>query len=155
MNKAIVTRKIREWLNRYLGAEIVGTIAALSCAWIGHLLTGSLVVAALAGSYGEGIAYYGYLGFRESRRHYRQHSQHPPLRRYLLTILKTARDMMVEFGVAEVLDSLLFRPFCMYIGPRLLHNFPAGIVAGKIVADIGFYSIAIVCYEFKKRWDLD
>ena len=144
--------KIREWLWRYVPAEIVATITALLGATIAHTLTGLLIVAAIGGTIGENIGYYGYFAIKEATRHYRDHSQHGALRRMFLTAVKTVRDMAVEFGPAEALDSLVMRPLCMYLGPQLLPSFELGILAGKIAADIVFYSLAIIGYELRKQW---
>jgi hypothetical protein len=38
----------------------------------------------------------------------------------------------------------------MYVGPILLGSLTAGVIFGKVVADIVFYTLAIVGYEFGK-----
>lgn len=146
------TRKAREWLARYIPAEIIATFTAISSALLAHHLSGSLAVAAIAGTIGENIGYYSYFAIREAARHYQGHRQHPPLRRTLLITVKTVRDMLVEFGPAEFLDSFIFRPLFMFWGPQLVPNFAAGILLGKIAADLIFYTFAIVGYEYRKRW---
>ncbi len=137
---------------RYLPAEILATVTALAGAFVGHHVSGSLIVAALTGTIGESIGYYGYFVVTGVLAHYRGHAHHPPLRRAVLVAGKTLRDLLVEFGAAELLDSLLVRPFCMYMGPRLLGNFGVGILLGKVAADVVFYACAIVGYELKKRY---
>jgi hypothetical protein len=144
--------KADEWLRRYLPAEIIATGTAITGAMIGHHASGSLAVAAIAGTIGENIGYYGYFGITETRRHYRGHGQYPPFRRLVLTAVKTVRDMMVEFGPAEFLDSFVFRPLFMYLGPQVVHSFAFGILLGKVAADIIFYTFAIIGYELRKRW---
>lgn len=151
--KTLLKRKLREWLRRYLPAEITGTITALFGATLGHALSGgSLVVAAYAGTIGENIGYYGYFAVKESMRHYRAHAHHATARRIMVSGLKTVRDMMVEFGPAELLDSFIVRPLLMYLGPQLVGHFQVGIFAGKVAADVIFYSLAIIGYEIRKRW---
>lgn len=150
-----VIRKLREWLRRYLPAEIIGTVTAVAGAFIGFNATGSYVIGAIAGTIGENIGYYGYFVVRESLRHYKNHAHHSPLRRIGLVAFKTLRDMLVEFGPAEALDSFLVRPFFMYIMPQIIPNFAAGVLAGKLIADVVFYTFAIIGYEFKKRWILE
>jgi hypothetical protein len=152
MTTATIWRKTGEWTRRYLPAEIIATITAITGAFVGHRLTGSLAVAAICGTVGENIGYYGYFVCTETARHYRGHSQHPPLRRVLLTAGKTLRDMLVEFGPAEFFDSFFFRPLFMYLGPKFIPIFALGILAGKIAADLIFYTFAITGYEFRKRW---
>jgi len=145
-------RKAREWLARYVPAEIIGTIMAIIGARIAFGLTDSYAAAAVAGVITENIGYYGYFLVKEVLRHYRAHSQHTRLRRPLLTAVKTVRDMIVEFGLAEFLYSFVFGPFFMFLGPQVISNFSLGILVGKLMADVCFYSIAIIGYEYRKRW---
>ena len=145
-------RKAMEWIARYLPAEIIATIMAIIGARIAFNLTGSYAAAAVAGVATENVGYYGYFLTKEILRHYRAHSQHSPLRRSFLTAVKTIRDMLTEFGLAEFLYGFVFGPFFMYWGPQILSNFSLGILVGKLLADACFYSIAIVGYEIRKRW---
>ncbi|MCI0688045.1 MAG: hypothetical protein L0Y54_12520 [Sporichthyaceae bacterium] len=41
------------------------------------------------------------------------------------------RGLVLEFGPAEVLDTVLIRPAAMYLGPILVGSPPAGVVTGK------------------------
>jgi hypothetical protein len=50
---------IRFWLMRYLPSELAGTALSLLSAWVAYRLSGSLVVAALAGTVGENVGFYG------------------------------------------------------------------------------------------------
>ena len=59
--------------------------------------------------------------------------------------------LLLEFGVAEALDSLLVRPCLMYYLPRLLGHFSWGIITAKFVADLTFYIPAIIFYEWSKK----
>ncbi len=153
MTAANIRRKLTEWLRRYLPAEIIATVTAITGALAAHSLTESLAAAAVAGTICENIGYYGYFAVLEVTRHYKGHNQHPPLRRIILTAYKTIRDMVVEFGSAEFFDSLVFRPLFMYLGPLLVPNFTLGIFLGKIAADLIFYTFAVAGYEFRKRWN--
>jgi hypothetical protein len=64
---------------------------------------------------------------------------------------KTVRNLVVEFGFSEVLDSLFVRPFCMYVFPLLVGNFFVGILVAKVAADIIFYIPTITAYELRKK----
>src|SRR5207245_9266853 len=59
------------------------------------------------------------------------------------------RNILLDFGIAELMDSMLLRPFCMYIFPIWLKNYPLGILAGKIASDIVFYLFVILIYELR------
>jgi hypothetical protein len=145
-------RKLQEWAVRYLPAEIVGTVTAVAAAWTVHAASGSLVSAAVAGTVGESLGYYGCMVLREALRHDARHRHHGAPMRLWLTGTGTVRDMLIEFGPAELVDSLLVRPLCMYLIPSLLNDFTAGILAGKLAADVVFYSLAIGAYELKRRY---
>jgi hypothetical protein len=147
-----IRRKLREWFGRYLPAEILGTVTALAAAWTVHALSGSLVSAAVAGAIGEGVGLHGCMAIREAFRNNTRHCHYGRGRRLWLTGSRTVRDLLIEFGPAELVDSLLARPLFMYLMPSLLHNFTAGIVAGKLAADAIFYGIAISAYELKQRY---
>jgi hypothetical protein len=150
--RAAVRRKLREWVRRYLPAEIIGTLTALAAALTVHAVSGSLISAAMAGTIGESLGYYGCIAVHEVRYYDARHRDHGTLRRRWLTGARTVRAMLIEFGPAELVDSLLARPLFMYLMPSLLHNFTAGIVAGKLAADVIFYGIAISAYELKQRY---
>jgi hypothetical protein len=40
----------------------------------------------------------------------------------------------------------------MYLMPSLLHSFAAGILVGKLAADVIFYGLAIGAYELKQQY---
>jgi hypothetical protein len=147
-----VRARLREWVGRYLPAEVTGTLAALAAAWAAHAASGSLATAAVAGAVGESVGYYACMGAGEALRHHANHRHHGGGRRLWLTASRTVRDLLVEFGPAELVDSLAARPFLMYLLPTLLHRFAAGILAGKLAADLVFYSLAVAAYELRKRW---
>jgi hypothetical protein len=143
--------KLIEWTRRYAGPEIAGTVAAFSVAWYVNQASNSLAAAAIAGSIAETIGYYGYAGVREALFHFARHHHRPRLSRYLMTGWHTIRDMLIEFGPSELVDSLLLRPLFMYLFPLLLDNFALGIVLGKLAADVVFYAGAAIMYELKKK----
>lgn len=56
-------------------------------------------------------------------------------------------QIAVEFGPAEIIDSLAMRPAAYYLAPALTGNMAAGVVLGKVLADTGFYACTIFSYE--------
>jgi hypothetical protein len=152
MTEIEVRRKLREWSWRYLPAEVVGTVTALAAALTVHAASGSLISSALAGTVGEGLGYYGCMAVREALVHDIRHRHHGRMKRLWLTGVSTVRDMLIEFGPAELVDSFLVRPLFMYLMPSLLHNFAAGILVGKLAADVIFYGLAIGAYELKQQY---
>ena len=55
---------------------------------------------------------------------------------------RTGLLLVAEFGVAELLDTLLIRPAALMLGVWLLPDPLWGLLAGKVVADVIFYAIA-------------
>jgi len=143
--------KIKEWTHRYLPAEACATVTAIVGASLIYLLTGNRAIAAFAGAIYENIGYYGYISTREIKtniKKYKAAGKYFGFAGYT----KTIRDMIFEFGLSEVLDSFIVRPFCMYWLPILIPNFAVGIFIGKVVADIIFYIPTIISYELKKKY---
>lgn len=138
-----------EWIRRYGLAEVAGTAAAIGGYYAGFTLTGNRVAAAYAGALSEAVGFYGILVLRDlvrdayaagaRRAHYGPRE-----------MASTCRNLFVEFGPIELLDGLLIRPLCMglgtrYLGPRL------GVIAGKLVADLAFYTPPILTVELRRR----
>jgi hypothetical protein len=146
-----VKKKIYSWLCRYLPAEVLGTIAALIAAMFVHRITNSDVAASLGGTWGENIGYYGYFLFKEvnhSIANYQKTNKRYRISSFLINI----RNLAVEFGIPEWLDTGIIRPFLMFLFPKIVGNFPLGIIIGKIAADIVFYTGVIGIHEFRKKY---
>jgi hypothetical protein len=129
---------IRRWLRRYAPAEVAATLGAIVSAGAADGF-GVPAATAYAAAIGEGLAFYGVLLIRDLRSHPR-----PPV--------QIARDLALEFGPAEVLDTLVVRPGAMLLGPLLLGGVTVGVLAGKVAADLVFYAIAIICFETGRRY---
>jgi len=147
--------RLREWLRRYLPAELLGTATALIGGLIAYEATGSLATAAIVASLSECVGYYGYFSLLEIRRHrdsvVKATAAERPHKPPLLATIHAIRDLIIEFGPAELLDGVLLRPFLMFVGPQLLGGVAVGLLAGKIAADVVFYALAAVGYELVKR----
>ena len=46
--------------------------------------------------------------------------------------------LAIEFGPAELVDSLLVRPAAFYVGPQIFGNVVVGWIFGKLVSDVAF-----------------
>ncbi len=68
-----------------------------------------------------------------------------------LTHLLALRSLTVEFGPAEVVDSLIVRPLLIYSAPLLLDHVLLGWIVGGAIADVAFYACTICSYERFKR----
>ena len=91
---------IRRLLRRYVPAEICGTAAALTGAWAAYRFTGSPYAAALGASVCEAAGYYAAILTDEVRRSLGG----------LRELSRSLPGVIVEFGPAEVLDTLVSRP---------------------------------------------
>lgn len=132
--------KLREWVRRYLPCEIVGTAGELGGAAIAYLATGSLAAAAITATIGASAGYYATAYVSALRWSHRDHG-------VLMSSLLALRSVAVEFGPAELIDSIAVRPVAFYVGPLIFDNTIGGWIFGKLVSDLAFYLCAIVSYE--------
>lgn len=144
-------QKVIEWLKRYLPAEIISIIATLVAAWITDALTHNGISVALASTWAGNVGYFGYIliaDVLESKATLRAENQNYSFKDFV----KNLRTLLVEFGIAELFDSLLIRPALMYYCPIWLGNLSLGIIVGKLAADVTFYVPAIISYEMNKKY---
>src|SRR5204863_9137318 len=100
-------------------------------------LTGSDVAAAYGGSLGETVGFYSVIVGREVWQD-RRAARHAGERYRLPHAIRTSANLVIEFGLAEILDSAVVRPLAMGIGMRYLgHEW--GVLAGKLAADVFLY----------------
>jgi hypothetical protein len=145
-----MNEKIKEWMKRYLPAEALATVGAIGGASLTYFLTRNRIISAYGGAVGENIGYYGLIIVREYLKD-QKHSKDKGKKHGVSGVLKTIRNLLVEFGVSELLDSLVVRPLCMYIFPLIIGQFTIGVIIGKFAADIVFYIPTIIAYELRKK----
>jgi hypothetical protein len=134
-------------LRRYVLPEVVGTVVAVAVAWLLHRLSGSAYAAAWGGSLAEMVGYYGVVLWRDAAANRRAGAGR------LRTMARLLPATFVEFGPAELLDTLLVRPAFMYAGPAVLGVHEAfGILVGKLAADVLFYAIVLPCRQLRLCW---
>ena len=61
--------RVAQWVARYLPLEVLGTLAAVAGSWAAYEATGSIVVAAVAGTIAESVGYYALVAVRGIRGH--------------------------------------------------------------------------------------
>jgi hypothetical protein len=125
--------KWREWLGRYAPAEMLAILTAYAGFHLVQMLTGSLGAAGYGAAIGENVGFYGMLLARDSLAS-------------KTGMVSVIRNLFVEFGFAELLDSLIIRPLATIAAVILLGPL-AGVIVGKLTADLVFYAIAITLYE--------
>jgi hypothetical protein len=136
-----------EWVRRYLPCEIAGTVGELGGAAVAYLMTGSLAAAAITATVGASAGYYTAAYLTAVRWSYRQHAARRRLSRVLMANVLAVRSVAIEFGPAELIDSLVVRPVAFYVGPQIFGGVVAGWIFGKLVSDVAFYVLAILSYE--------
>ncbi|WP_024448417.1 hypothetical protein [Mycolicibacterium iranicum] len=139
--------KVKEWVRRYLPCEIAGTAAEFGAAALTYLATGSLALAAVAATVGASIGYYAAAYISALRWSFRDQAHRQGARRVAVSSLLALRSVAVEFGPAELIDSVAVRPLAFYVGPMMFGNVLAGWIFGKLVSDAAFYACAIFSYE--------
>jgi len=152
MHTQKLKNKTKEWVKRYIPAEILGTTGALIAAWIVYGHTHSYITAAASGLAGEGAGFYGYFLWTELLLNAKKYREYSLLKRTSLVIGLASTNLLVEFAPAEILDSFFIRPFAMYAAPQYIHPYPVGFLLGKFGADFVFYLLAVAGYEARKRW---
>ena len=122
-----------QWCRRYLPSEAAGVLAATLCGLLALGATGEPVWATTAAVAGEGFAYYGVIFGRELRWRLQGGAS-----RSLRLVLVIGRDLLLEFGPAELTDTLLVRPLMIYAGLRIVPVAWLGRALGKLAADFFF-----------------
>ena len=69
-----------------------------------------------------------------------------------IQLIQNIKALLVEFGVAEVIDLFIIRPALMYYLPLWIENLAFGTLVAKLLAYLTFYIPAIMSYELSKRW---
>ena len=139
--------RLREWVRRYLPCEIAGTAGEFGAAALAYVVTESLAVAAVTATVGASVGYYAAAYTTALRWSYRDQRWRRVPARLAVANLLALRSVAVEFGPAELIDSVAVRPLSFYLGPALFGDVLAGWAVGKVVSDAAFYSCAIVSYE--------
>jgi hypothetical protein len=124
--------RVKEWIARYAPAEITGIIGTYIGFWLVMKATGSLPAAGFGAAIGENAGFYGLLFVREWWGN--RDAGH------------TLRTLAMEFGLAELLDSLIVRPGATVLAVMMLGE-GLGVFVGKVAADVVFYVLAISVYE--------
>jgi hypothetical protein len=73
-------------------------------------------------------------------------------RRYnFVSFLKNIRNLAIEFGFSEALDTFVVAPFFMYTFPLLIGDVVIGTFVAKYLSDLVFYIPTIIAYELRKK----
>ena len=151
MKQVASKAKFKEWLRRYIVAELLGTVISVGFASFLFVRTHNYVVATGGGLVGEGIGFYGYFIVSELVINNQRYRAYSLLKKLKKIIALTSTNLIIEFVPAEIADSIFIRPFLMFYVPHYLKPYALGFLVGKFSADMLFYIFAVAGYEFKKR----
>jgi len=136
-------------MRRYLPAEVAGLSTALIAAAASMARwPHGLAQAALAAAIGEAFGFYGAFVWRQMRA---RHGLAPTARAKARQMMIILGGLVVEFGPAELVDTLFVRPVAMYAMELAFGGIMIGVLAGKIIADLVFYGLAVGAYELILR----
>lgn len=136
--------KFFEWLRRYGPAELMGIVTAYLGYFAGHHLFHNDIITAYMAAMGENVGFYGVIIVRELLIQLKR-SEHT----FFSNLTRTIIHIGTEFGPAEALDSLVLRPLFMGLGIKFFGPL-AGVMTGKIAADVTFYVPVIISYEVRQ-----
>ena len=139
-----------EWITRYGLAEIISLTMTIMASWVTFEYTKSQIKMALVATWIGNFGYFGTILIKDIIEASKQ--LHNVGKNYSFeTFLKNTRALFVEFGIAEVFDTLLIRPTLLYYFPIWLGSLSLGVIVAKFAADITFYVPAIISYELSKK----
>lgn len=139
-----ITVKIKYWLRRYWLADVLGSLGM----WLGvstaAYMGANVITIAIVGSWCEFASYYTPLLVREYRLQ-RQSKQRAA------AIWRALRNLLLEFGPAELFDTSLIRPALLTAAMQLLPTMLSAIVVGVLASDFVYYTIVITSYELRRK----
>lgn len=141
--------KTKHWIKRYGPWEILWTLGAVGWWYLGLAITGNEIAASFFGAWWENVWYYGYNIYQEVT------AQKKLWYKWFKVIGNLCKEMFMEFGLSELLDSFLIRPWCMYLAGQRFSNYGLGLLVWKILADVIFYLPTSYFYQKRLKRDID
>jgi len=142
--------KIKEWLKRYIPANLFCTICTLIVSYVIFYSTNNRVLTAFLSSIIGTICYYGFILVRDviyTKRKYIEDSK----KYTFVSFIKNVNNIIIEFGFSEILDTFFVTPFFMYLFPLIINDIVIGTLIAKYASDIVFYIPTIIAYELRKK----
>jgi hypothetical protein len=135
-------KKIYEWIDRYSIPLVLSTVAAVLVANLSQLLFHNLIISAFLATWADNIIFYGMMAYKEikSRERYS-----------FADYFKVLRNLIMEFGPAEILDSFVIRPFLLSVFPLFVPNYSLAILLASVAAEITYFIPVIIFYEIRKK----
>ena len=112
MRRSLVSSKLGEWIKRYLLAELFAIAGALLGGLFAHFLFHNVLATALTATWGENVGYYAKVLSSDLKKVKLKHS-----RISFPAFFKVLRNIFIEFGPSEYLDSFIIRPIAIFLPP--------------------------------------
>lgn len=143
--------RLRQWLRRYLPAELLAIVVAAVCATCADAVSNDQLVVVGASIVGSSTGYYGLIVMREMI-HARRASHARHIRDTRRAGYTTVRNLALDFGSAELLDSLLFSPALLYLWIQAVPNLQLAVLLGEVASTSAFYSAVVVAHNVRRAF---
>jgi len=141
----VIRDKLREWFKRYAFAEFLASVFTIVFSNIAMGFFGNYIVAGFVGTWADNLGFYGVITYRDLK------AKGKNKKITSANFFRFLRNMIVEFGPAEYLDSFIIRPFYLSVFPYFIDNYTLAIFIATILANITYYIPTIISYEFRKK----
>lgn len=148
-NRQTFAAHLRHWLHRYLLAELLAVVVAAVCATCADAVSNDQLMIIGASIGGSTTGYYGLIVMHELL-HARRASHAGHLRSTRHAGYSTVRTVVMTFGSAELLDSLLFSPVLLYLCIQAVPNLQFAVLLGELASTIAFYTAVIVVHDVRR-----
>jgi len=146
--------KAKHWFKRYFPANLFCSLVTLVVAQTTFYFSNDRVLTAFLSSIIGTVFYYGFILTRDIIATVKLGKIQAQKYSYK-SFIKNVRNLVLEFGLAEVLDTFLIAPLFMFWFPVLFNNLTIGIIVGRYLADFIFYIPTIISYELRKKYLAD
>lgn len=146
-----VGRVAKYWSKNFLFGQVC---SYLGTAWAVYEVRDShWLVIAEAGNFGDFIFFYSTVSLQELVIYiYRLgKGNRENFRPYPKIFLRSFRNVLCDYGLGEILDLLITRPFFLSFFPYILGDLFWGIITGTIVSDLIFYLFAAFSRKGRKK----
>ncbi len=142
----MLREKLADWLRRYWLAQVLSFAAALVAGPLAFAFSANLLASAFLTTWATNLVFYGTIAWQEVNRQHQHHVFGP------LAFLKALRNLLLEFGPGEYLDSFVLRPFWLAALPLVVKDYMIAIALGTLLADVSFFLPVIFSSEARKKY---
>lgn len=136
--------KIIFFIKRYGIAELVSASISYLLAYLASIVTSDKILISYFASIGAFIGFYLMLFLQEVKAF-----PHPEKCSKKQIIKRIMVNLVIEFGLSELLDVFIVRPLCIYLAQLYLTNFILTIITGNIAANNIFFLLSAIMFNYK------